>query len=333
MFSQMAALPPLGICIPTYKRPDQLVRCVRSAIQAARGHGVPIHIADDSADDTNVSAIAELQRDYPVVHHRNPRNLGIDGNILHSVDLCEARHAWIMGEDDRMTPEAVETVLAVLEGGERPFVYVNYASVDEDLSVVLRKRSLALEADVEEDAEAFLSKHAWSMGFIGACVVDKALWSSVRQEPYLGTWFAHVGVVMEYLRGRKAYLVAKPLVLNRCGSPGAFTWSGSTYDVLGGWGRMVDLLRSHYPARVCDQAAASFRAAHGIGTIPFFGYLRAGGALDPDAWERHVRNGPYPAWSRGAAWCIARTPPEVFQAARWALTGLRRWRNRPVTGY
>ena len=330
----MSALPLLGIAIPTYKRPDQLVACVRSVVASAGGEGVPIHVADDSVDDTNVEALAELAREYPhLVHHRNPRNLGIDGNILHAVDLCQARHVWIMGEDDRMAPEAVPTVLRVLASGGRPFVYVNYASVDEDVRVVLRRRSLDLEADRLEGAEDFLANDAWSMGFIGACVVDKELWGAVRQEPYLGTWFAHVGVVMEYLRGREAYLVAKPLVLNRCGSPGAFTWTSSTYDVLAGWGRMVDLLRSRYPAEVCDRAAASFRRAHGIGTIPFFGYLRAGRALDPEAWEKHVRNGPYPAFSRGAAWCIARTPAQVFQAARWALTSLRRLRNRPLTGY
>ena len=46
-----------------------------------------------------------VQRDYPHLHHhRNPRNLGIDGNILHCVDLCDAQHVWILGEDDRMTP-------------------------------------------------------------------------------------------------------------------------------------------------------------------------------------------------------------------------------------
>jgi glycosyltransferase involved in cell wall biosynthesis len=329
----MPPLPPLGICIPTYRRPAQLLRCVRSVIRTAGAYRVPIHVADDSTDDTNLSVIAEIQREYPLVHHRNTRNLGIDGNILHSVDLCEARHVWIMGEDDRMTPEAVPTVLQVLAGAERPFVYVNYTSVDEDVSVVLRERSLALDADREEGAEEFFAGHAWSAGFIGACVVEKALWSTVRQEPYLGTWFAHVGVIMEYLRGRKAYLVAKPLVLNRCGSPGAFTWAGSTFDVLGGWARMVDALRPFYPADACDEAVASFTGAHGIGSPAFFGYLRADRALDASIWERYVKAGPYPASSRRMAWWIARTPPAAFRAARWVLTRARRARNRRLEGY
>jgi glycosyltransferase involved in cell wall biosynthesis len=88
----------LAFCIPTYKRPDQLVACVRSIIQSGARFGVPIHIADDSTDETNVAAIAAVRAEYPhVVHHRNERNLGIDGNILHCVDVCDARYAWIMG--------------------------------------------------------------------------------------------------------------------------------------------------------------------------------------------------------------------------------------------
>jgi len=330
----MTAQPPLGICIPTYKRPDQLRRCVESIIRSAGAHAVPIHITDDSTDDTNVEVITELRGRYPhIVHHRNPKNLGIDGNIVHSVDVCDTRHAWIMGEDDRLTPEAIPAVLEVLAAGERPFVYVNYASVDADVSLVLRERSLELASDVEKSAEEFFASDAWSMGFIGACIVDKDLWRTVRSAPYLGTYYAHVGTIMEYLHGRRVYLVAKPLVLNRAGSPEAFTWKSSTFDVLHGWAKMVDLLRKVYPADVCDRAAASFRGAHRLGSVSSFCYLRADGALSPAVHDRYIRNGPYQPLQRAASWWIARTPPALFRAARWALTSVRKQRNRRVSGY
>jgi glycosyltransferase involved in cell wall biosynthesis len=330
----MTSNPLLGICIPTYRRPDQLRRCVASIIRAAAPHRVPVFIADDSTDDTNVEAIAALRAEYPlVVHHRNPNNLGIDGNILHCVDLCDRRYAWIVGEDDRMTPDAVDTVLPALEHGSPPFVYVNYAVVDEEVALVLRERSLPLHGDVEKPAEAFLASDSWSVGFIGACVVDKQLWREVRSEKYVGTYFAHVGTIMEYMRGRTVRMLAKPVVLNRSGTPRAFTWTGSTFQVLNGWDRMVDQLRLIYPREVCDRASACFRRAHGIGSIKFFGYLRADGVLNPSSYELHVRNGPYPRMNRLAAGWIARTPRAVFRGARWALTAYRTARNRRLSGY
>jgi hypothetical protein len=326
--------PALSVCIPTYRRPDQLRHCVESIVRSAGAHAVPIVVADDSTDDTNVAVLRELQGRYPAIeHHRNATNLGIDRNILHSVDLCRTRYAWILGEDDRMTPEGIPTVLAALATRAPPFLFVNYASIDEDVSMILSERSIALDADTDMDAAAFLARHAWSAGFIGACVVDRELWGTVRPERYVGTWFAHAGVILESVVGRRVHLLARPLVLNRCGSARAFTWTGSTFDVLGGWARMVDLLRTVYPAAACDEGAASFTRAHGIGSAAFFGYLRADRALDAAAWDAHVRTGPYPAASRRMAWWIARTPPVLFQAARWALTRFRRARNRPLEGY
>lgn len=334
VFSTRVSTPLLGIAIPTYRRPDQLRRCVLSIVRSAGRRKVPIHLADDSCDDTNTAVVAELEREYPhLVHHRNPRNLGIDRNILHSADLCEARHVWLMGEDDRMTPDAIDAVWSVIERGERPFVYVNYASIDEDVSVVLAEHSIALQRDLEMDADEFLANHGWSMGFIGACVVRKDVWSGVDGEPYVGTYFAHAGRILEGLRGGRAYLVAAPLVLNRCGTSRTFTWADKSFDVLEGWSRMVDLLRPLYPAPVCDRAAESFRRAHGLGSIRSFCYLRADRALHPAAYEKHVRKGPYPALERRLAWFIARTPPALFQAARWGLMAVRRARNRRLSGY
>jgi abequosyltransferase len=330
----MASTPLLGVCIPTYKRPDQLRRCVESVIRAGAAHGVVIHLADDSTDDTNAETIRALQAQYPhVVHHRNPSNLGIDRNILHSVDVCDARYAWILGEDDRLTTDAVSTVVAALERSAPPFLYVNYASVDEDLSLVLSERSLPLDSDRDMDASDFLATSAWSAGFIGACVVEKAAWARVRSDRHIGTWYAHVGTILEAVCGRRVHLLARPVVLNRCGTARAFTWTGSTFDVLHGWERMVDLLRDRYPVEACDAGAAAFRRAHGIGTLRFFCYLRADRALTPEAWGRHVRAGPYGAFARGAAWAVARTPPAVFQAARAVLFAARRRRNRRLSGY
>lgn len=326
--------PLLGIAIPAYRRPDQLRRCLLSIVRSVGGREVPVVVADDSCDDTNVAAIEEVRRVYPhLVHHRNPRNLGIDRNILHSVDLCPARYVWLMGEDDRMTPDAIPAVSRILEAGDRPFVYVNYASVDEDVSTVLTERSLPLSQDRELGAEEFFADCAWSMGFIGACVVRKEAWSRTDPERYVGTWFAHVGRILELAQGGRVWMVAAPLVLNRCGTVRAFSWADESFEVLGGWSRMVDRLRGLYPDDICDRAAESFRRAHGLGSIVSFCYLRADGALRPATWEKHVRNGPYEAWPRRLAWLIARTPPALFRAARFGLMTARRIRNPRVIGY
>ena len=326
----------LGICIPTYKRPDQLESCVQSILRSIGDRVIPIFISDDSTDDTNTAVIARLQAAYPyIIHDRNPKNLGIDRNILKSVDLCTCPYAWMIGEDDRMVPEAVETALAVLARAqtELPFIYVNYASVDETLSLVLHEQSLALQQDTTIPAKQFFETDAWSIGFIGACIINRKLWATANRTPYLDSYFAHVGMIMEYMKGRELYQIAKPLVLNRCGTARIFTWTHSAFEVMSGWSRMTKALEPIYGAEACKKSNDSMDATHGTGTMLWYGYLRADHAFSLKAYYKHVHRDQHSPIHKFGAWLIAVTPPQLFQFVRWILTHIRRKTCRSISGY
>jgi hypothetical protein len=326
----------LGISIPTYKRPDQLYACVLSIIRSIGSRTIPIFISDDSTDDTNLEVIGRLRALYPhIVHDRNPKNLGIDRNILKCVDICTCRYAWMIGEDDRMVPEAVPTVLGVLEAAPRelPFVYVNYASVDETLTLVLHEQSLPLKQDTWRKADAFFRFEAWSMGFIGACVVNKRLWATAQRAPYLDSYFAHVGMILESIKGQEIYMISKPLVLNRCGTARIFTWTHSAFEVMYGWSRMTKALEPIYGAEACENSNDSMDDTHGTGSMLWYGYLRADRAFSLAAYRKHVHKADHPRLHKLGAWVIAVTPPQLFQLVRWCLTHVRRRTCRTITGY
>lgn len=326
----------LGICIPTYKRPDQLRACLQSIIRSGSVHNVPIFVSDDSTDDTNVRMIQELQAEYPhIIHDRNPENLGIDRNILKSVDICTCRYAWIIGEDDRMVPEAIPTVLGVIEKQEQdwPFIYANYSSVDEDLKLVLNEKSLALTQDTTMHAEPFFETKAWSIGFIGACIINRRLWETGHRDRYLDTYFAHVGLILEFLKGRELYLIASPLVLNRCGTARIFTWTHTAFEVMYGWSHMTRALAPLYGLEACENASESMDEAHGTGTMLWYGYLRADRAFSLNIFHKHIRHANHGFAHKIGAWFIAIAPPQIFQFVRWVLTHFRRKTCRSISGY
>jgi len=324
----------LGICVPTYRRPEQLLRLVKSIAVSAKDTGVPVCISDDSADDTNRLVLEKIREIYPhVVYGKNSANLGIDGNILRSVDICPCEYAWLIGEDDRILPEGVGRLLEVLEKNSPkvPFVYVNYRAVDDDFRVVLKERSLPMQEDRITDAETFFEKWAWSMGFIGACVVRKESWDEIRREPYLGTYFAHVGVIMEAVKGRDIYMVAEPQVWNRCATPRTFTWVNELREVLGGWARLMKALETVYGRESCRRSLKSFESAHGLNTLKFLCYLRADGVLDPSVLKSFMQEKKGP-WYRFAAGAVARTDPRVFRAMRSILSFYRGRPGRRLPG-
>ena len=313
----------LGISIPTYKRPEQLLETVRSVAAAGgREFEIPVFVADDSLDDTNAAVLATLRAEYPFLRvFRNVRNLGIDGNILHAVDVNGCRHVWLLGEDDRLVSGAIARVLGVLEKEDAPFVYVNYSAVNADFSRTLKPVSLPLRADAKKSADRFWREDAWSAGFIGACVVRKADWEKTDRARYVGTWFAHVGTIMALCRGHEIPMIAAPLVRNRCGTTEVFTWTSSLLDVLDGWRRLCVLLEPLYGADACREALRSFRRAHGLGTVKFLAYARAGGALTPAVAREQIWPGAESLGFKLWAQALARLPSGWFRA-------LQRWRQR-----
>lgn len=323
--------PTLGIAIPTYKRPDQLRACVQSVLRAAAPHHVPIYLLDDSMDDTNAAVYAELRPLYPHLHiQHNPKNLGIDRNILHAADTCPCTYVWLLGEDDRMHPHGIQTVLDTIATHPNPFLYVNYSAVDNDLRFLIKERSLPLHTLQEMPGDTFFRDYAWSMGFLGACVIRKTEWARTDPTPYLDSYFAHVGRIMHMIQTRAVTLIPDPLVLNRCGSPEIFTWTQDAHNVFTGWDRMTRALESQYPADTCQAARLAFQRAHGIGSLKFYAYLRADRVFTPALCEQLLDQYPGSSTHTHLARLIAHTPPALFRGARTLLMKYRQFRSPPL---
>lgn len=307
----------LGICIPTYKRPEQLEKCVESLIAAAAPFEVPIFITDDSADDTNTEVYARLHALYPHISvERNAQNLGIDRNILRCANICDCEYAWLIGEDDRMVPEAVATILPLLDQpeGAPAFIASNYCYVDEKVSLVLRENILGIEQDIQKSSALFFCEEAWAVGFLGGCILSKALWHSVDHEKYVGTYFAHVGIIMAYLKDKDVYLSARSLVKNRIGGAEVMSWSGDAYNVFYGWAKMSRLLVPVYGQETCEKAILNFENRTGINTFRFLMAKRADRQFDAEVYEKFIRNGSQGRLYKCFAYVVARTSPVPF---RW----------------
>jgi glycosyltransferase involved in cell wall biosynthesis len=316
----------LGIAIPTYRRPGQLRQCLESVIRSAGVHEVPVCVIDDSGDMTNSEVRSWFLSAYPGAHWiTNTSNKGIDGNILNAVDLCDSEYVWLLGEDDRLRADAVPYVLRVMDQcGDVPFVFVNYASVDGDIKVELKPRAVNLISDQLVSSEIFASEYVWASGFIGACIIKKDRWRAVRTERYTGSYFAHVGHILEMAKSREVLMIAESLVLNRCGEPGLFTWTSNMFNVVYGWGRMINLLPSDmFEPSIKGQMIDVFEASHGIGSLKFLLYARADRAYDPKIYRDYMAERMPKGVKKMMAWMIARFPAFPLRLCRFTLTRIR----------
>ncbi len=320
----------LGICIPTYKRPDFLRRCVLSALEAAGDRPVRVFIADDSMDDTNTALYAELARlSERIVISRNPINLGIDDNIQCSVDMCDCDYAWIVGEDDYFLPGAVQRVHDLLQRSSSAFVFANYVYVSDDGGRVIDQALHAPPAQMP--GTDFVASHLWAAGFIGGCIIDRRRWAATSPTPYKGTYYTHVGRICELLAapGAVAGLISEPSVANRVDGTDTFTWKHDSYGVFFGFQAMCAAVARQFPVIAAQAQTAAEVMEHRYQWLSLRVAMRLRSELGYDKAQfhrylaSHIRN----PIKRLALYVISITPPGMLRSL---VSGYRRLR-RPTT--
>lgn len=112
----------LSVCIPNYNRIDKLEKLIQvMAQQIMRFHleeYIEICVSDDCSPINPDVVIKELQTKYPAVfihYRRNDQNMGMDYNFLNSVMMAQGEYAWIIGNDDLPTNNALQIFMNVVE--------------------------------------------------------------------------------------------------------------------------------------------------------------------------------------------------------------------------
>ena len=318
----------LGICIPTYKRPDFLRRCVLSVLESEGDCRVRIFISDDSMDETNSAVYAELQAlTDAIVVHRNTANLGIDDNIQRAVDLCDCDYAWIVGEDDYFLPGAVKRLHTLLQGANELFVFANYGYVGDEEGRLLGQ---ALQ-DLPERMPSvkFVAHHLWAVGFIGSCIVNRRSWSCTSSAPYKNSYYTHVGRICELLSKWQdsVLIVGEPCIANRVEGTETFTWKYDSYGVYFGFKAMCEEVAIQCPPlrNAALQAAQVMAERYGWLTLRLAMRLRSEKGYDLTQYLRYhstyIKN-PL----KNLAFCLISVSPSVcFRPLVATYRRLRHW--------
>ncbi len=283
----------LSFCLPTYKRPEFLLKAVESILKASAEYfdNVQLVITDDSTDDTNDWVIEQIRnRIKNLKYIKNATNLGIDGNILNAVDSSDGEFVWILGEDDLVSPDAVNTFFEIPNREEYGFICSNYSYVDSEQKKILKKNVIGIFDDKKVNSLELLENYAWSFGFIGACIVNKKEWQVVDSSKYKGTFFAHVGTILEAVKSKSVFIVSTPLIFNRCGDSTVTTWGAEyTFEVTTGWIELMRRLSSVYPKSSCDRACQQFEEKLGANSLSFLFLKRADGVYTKDIYNRFYK--------------------------------------------
>ncbi len=222
----------LSICIPTYNRSEFLKECISSVLAsvAGREREVEIVVSDNASTDGTAGVVRAFQETCPWIRfHRNEQNIGAEQNFHLLATLAQGANIWILGDDDRMEPEAIERVLEKIDLGYG-LVICNYSVWDKSYSSMKSNDGLLIGKDrVFQDRNELLQRFNLHLSYISSVVIDRAAFLSVTRDEYwelIDSGFSYMYAVyagFALASGPAAYIAA-PIVCNRSENSGDYDW-------------------------------------------------------------------------------------------------------------
>ena len=134
-FMNLVPRPLLSICISTYNRARWLELNLRNMerLLPTEQSEIEVVVCDNTSTDHTPEVVKPYlgRRDFR--YYRNPKNVGMLGNLQVTAHHARGRHVWIIGDDDLLMPGSVRRVTEILrKSPDLPLVYLNYAYTNED---------------------------------------------------------------------------------------------------------------------------------------------------------------------------------------------------------
>lgn len=144
------ASPLVCICIPTFNAQTTIVETLLSILNQTYTN-LSVVVVDNASSD-NTAALVEALSDPRVKIHRNPVNLGGEGNFTRCVELAHGKYTAIFHADDVYQPSMVEQQVAFLEAHPQAgAVFTEVGLIDEaGNSIGAIKAPAELKSPIEE---------------------------------------------------------------------------------------------------------------------------------------------------------------------------------------
>jgi len=203
----------ISICIPQYNRIDYLLKSLE-IIRSQTYGDIEIVISDDCSTDSTERQIRALIPSYtfPIIYHRNEKNLGYDANYRKSIELATGEYVIVIGNDDSIYgDDSIEYLAAFLQNNNLP--EIGFSNFVEDINpgeVISRANTTSV---LGTGYEVALRNYS-CFSFVGGLIYKKSTFQQFNTSKHDGSIFAqlYLGCLM-IAKGCRLFSIEKPLVL------------------------------------------------------------------------------------------------------------------------
>jgi abequosyltransferase len=206
--------PVLSICIATMNRPEPLAEELATLLPQIEGHPIEVVVLDSSPSPTVASWYS-----HPQIRVVTSPPHGVDHDFDQVVRLADGKYCWLLSDDDRIRPGAVDTILNALD--ENPsVVLLNTVAYDPTFTSALNDGHIPRDVPARLDppvTAADLASLGNLLTFIGSVVVRRSLWVERSTSSLFGYEFIHVGVLLSAPLPEPVVVVHRPQIDVRYG--------------------------------------------------------------------------------------------------------------------
>ena len=197
----------LTVTIPTYNRPDHIQKQVRDVLaQLKKGVNLVVY---DNCSDTPVESLFTDEERTQFVIKRNKTNIGADANNAHCLENVSDGWVWLLGDDDRIRPDAIDVILSLIERYP-DCCYINTAN----------KRT-QLIGSFDEFLSYFKMRGAWGKAFFqSACLFNMSLLrvSLIWYYNFLSSQMGQICMIIKHLElneNQKVFFTTENLIVDK----------------------------------------------------------------------------------------------------------------------
>jgi abequosyltransferase len=224
----------LSLCITTYNRAGPLRECLDSIVRAGDGHDIELVVSDNASTDDTPRVLEEFARRVPWMRwYRLPQNIGGDRNFYRVTEAAAREYVWVVGDDDRLAPTAIASVLAAL-AHEPTVTILNFETWDREFTRPVSGAHFSADGPLQlNSANDLMDRFGLGPSFISAVVFRRAPFLDVPFSEYeelvAGGMAFFFAVYRAMWLAPKAMYVPHVLVLQRGDNIPALSEMGTWY--------------------------------------------------------------------------------------------------------
>jgi GT2 family glycosyltransferase len=222
--------PILSICINTRNRAAYLSETLDSILCQVR-KGIEVVVVDGASDDDTPARMDAYASAWAVIKYvRSDIPFGIDEGYDLAVQHARGVYCWMMTDDDLIVEGAIDRLLAEIVE-DYDLILVDLVCFTKDMALSLQQPLYGAIKDrvfPSTEAPEFWVACGSGLSYIGSVVLRRSIWFEHERTVYYGSYFVHVGVILESTAIHRVLLMSTPYIKYRSGNS---SWTPRSFEI------------------------------------------------------------------------------------------------------